>query len=175
MRSAYILPTGNEIQNGVVRDLDSPELMSQIVSAYPMAEVTRLCPLVDEEDAIFQKICQTAELGPDLIVLIGGSGGGHRFSDSLGRDFTHTALVRYLDEHASREIYGKNGHLWTKLVCGKKGNTLVINVPGPFTEASAAMAACLQALESGSDVNEICRAMAQAVYNTYPAGAAQAL
>ena len=175
MKSVCLLPTGNEIQNGTVLDLDAPELMRQIVAAYPMAQVTRLCPLVDEEDAIVQKIAWAAGQGPDLIVLIGGSGGGHRFSNTLGRDFTHTALERFLDERASREIYGKNGHLWSKLVCGKKGETLVVNVPGPFAEAKAAMAACLTALEQGEGVEEICRTMAQAVYAQYPAGAARAL
>ena len=35
MKSVYLLPTGNEIQNGTVLDLDAPELMRQIVAAYP--------------------------------------------------------------------------------------------------------------------------------------------
>ena len=53
----------------------------------------------------------------------------------MGKDFTHSALERYLDEKSSREIYGKNGHLWCKLICGKKGDTLIVNVPGPYQEA----------------------------------------
>lgn len=170
---AYILPTGNEILEGIVLDLDAPELMRQIVAAWPDAEVTRVSPIIDEEDSIFQKICQTAESGPDLIVLIGGSGGGHRFSSTLGKDYTHTALVRYLDEYSAREIYGKNGHMWSKLVCGRKGSTLFINVPGPFEEAKAAMKACLQGMLQNASVEEISLAMAQAVFNKYPSGAAR--
>ena len=170
---AYILPTGNEILEGIVLDLDAPELMRQIVAAWPDAEVTRVSPIVDEEDSIFQKICQTAETGPDLIVLIGGSGGGHRFSSTLGKDYTHTALVRYLDEYSAREIYGKNGHMWSKLVCGRKGRTLFINVPGPFEEAKAAMKACLAGMLQNAPVEEISLAMAQAVFNKYPSGGAR--
>lgn len=169
---AYILPTGNEILDGIVRDLDAPEMMRQIVAEWPDAEVTRVSPIIDEEDAIFKKICEAAATGANLIILIGGSGGGHRFSNTLGRDFTHTALVRYLDEYSAREIYGKNGHMWSKLVCGKKDDTLFINVPGPFQEAKAAMEACIEHMHAGDGVEEISKAMAQAVFEKYPKGAA---
>jgi len=170
LNTVYILPTGDEIRNGVVRDIDAPEIMGQIVRVYPQAEVIRLCPVVDEEDTIFSKIREiTTQRAPDLIVLIGGSGGGHRFSSTLGKDFTHSALERYLDQGCSREIYGKNGHLWCKLVCGKKGSTLIVNVPGPYQEAMAAMEACLEVLVKKGTDEEICKAMAEAVYAQYPA------
>ena len=171
VKKAYIIPTGDEIRNGVVQDLDSPEIMGQILRAYPEAEVSRICPLVDEEDGIVEKICEIAvRKKPDLIVLIGGSGGGHRFSSSLAKDFTHSGLERCLKQKASREIYGKNGHLWCKLVCGKKGSTLIVNVPGPYQEAKAAMAACLGELVKESGVENICKAMAEAVFSQYPTG-----
>lgn len=169
INTAYILPTGDEILNGVVQDLDSTEIMRQIIQLYPEAEVTRLCPLIDEEGVIIKKIQEIAEgKRPDLIVLIGGSGGGHRFSSTLGKDFTHSALECYLEQKYSREIYGKNGHLWCKLICGKKGPTLIINVPGPYQEAKAAMEACLQVLKKKGDIEEICRSIAEAVYAQYP-------
>lgn len=176
LNTVYILPTGDEIRDGIVQDIDAPEIMGQIVRAYPKAEVTRLCPLADEEDIILNKIREiTVQRAPDLIVLIGGSGGGHRFSTTLGKDFTHSALERYLDQKCSREIYGKNGHLWCKLVCGKKDSTLIVNVPGPYQEAMAAMEACLKSLAKEEGVEEICKAMAIAVYAQYPAGAAKSL
>jgi len=173
MKTAYILPTGDEIKSGIVLDLDAPEIMCLIVRAFPQAEVTRLCPLLDIEDTIFQKISEVAEKQPDLIVLIGGSGGGHRFSKSLGKDFTHSALEKYLDECASHEIYGKNGHMWSKLVCGRKGNTTIINVPGPFDEAKAAFEAYLGALSQGKSLEDISLDMANAVLAQYPTGAAK--
>jgi Molybdopterin biosynthesis enzyme len=170
MNAAYILPTGDEICNGTVLDLDSQEIMGQIVRQYPMAEVTRLAPLVDEEEAICKKVEEIAARAPDIIILVGGSGGGHRHSRTLGKDFTHSALSRFLDQNVSREIYGKNGHLWCKIVCGKKDGTLVVNVPGPFQEAKAAMASCLRALAAQADLDGICRSMADAVYAQYPPG-----
>ncbi|MEA4892333.1 MAG: hypothetical protein VB085_07195 [Peptococcaceae bacterium] len=173
MKTAYLLPTGNEIQNGIVLDLDTPELMIQLIRRFPQVQVTRLCPLLDDEEIILRQLEKLTPMQPDLIVLIGGSGGGHRFSKTLSRDFTHSALERFLDEHASREIYGKNGHLWCKLLCGKKGVTLVINVPGPFVEAKAAFSAFLESWSKGDSLEMINSAMAQAVFAQYPAGAAQ--
>lgn len=41
-RSVYILPTGDEIRSGIVLDLDAPEIVGQMVKAFPQAEVTRL-------------------------------------------------------------------------------------------------------------------------------------
>jgi molybdopterin biosynthesis enzyme len=175
MKSAYILPTGDEIKSGIVLDIDAPEIIRQIVRAFPQAEVTRLCPLLDVEDTIFQKISEVVQKQPDLVVLIGGSGGGHRFSKSLGKDFTHSALEKYLDEYASHEIYGKNGHMWSKLVCGKKGATTIINVPGPFDEAKAACEAYLKAVSKGKNIDEISLDMANAVLAQYPVGAAEAI
>ena len=76
LNTVYILPTGDEIRDGIVQDIDAPEIMGQFVRAYPKAEVTRLCPLADEEDIILNKIREiTVQRAPDLIVLIGGSGG----------------------------------------------------------------------------------------------------
>ena len=69
MKSVYILPTGDEIRSGIVLDLDAPEIIGQIVKAFPQAEVTRLCPLLDVEDTIFNKIKEVAEdKTPDLII-----------------------------------------------------------------------------------------------------------
>ena len=170
MKKVYILPTGDEIKNGTVLDLDAPELMAQTLRVYPQAEITRLCPLVDVEDTILEAVKALAGEQPDLIVLIGGSGGGHRFSSSLGKDFTHSALERFLDLYSSHEIYGKNGHLWSKLICGRKNRTTLINVPGPLVEAAAAYAAFLRVYGTGRSLDEISLAMAEAVYDQYPAG-----
>lgn len=175
MRTVYILPTGDEIKSGIVLDLDSSEIMRQMVASDPEAKVVRMPPIVDEEDCILQSIQTVMLEKPAMIVLIGGSGGGHRFSKSLGKDFTHTALERYLSEYAEHAIYGKNGHMWTRLLCGKKDETVIINVPGPFVEAQAAFAAYLQAAAEGKSLDEASHMMAQAVYEKYPAGAVESL
>lgn len=167
MKSIYIIPTGDEIKEGIVLDLDSPEIMRLAVGRYPQAEVIRTCPIIDIEETILSKISETVDKHPDLVVLIGGSGGGHRFIKTLGKDFTHSALERYLDECSFHEIYGKNGHMWSKLICGKKENTMLINVPGPYIEATAAFEAFLKAYDEKKSIDDINLAMANAVLSRY--------
>jgi molybdopterin biosynthesis enzyme len=169
IKSAVIIPTGNEIRSGIVQDTDSAEVMRQLVKLNPEIEVTRISPVNDEEEIIRRTILKMAEK-TELIILIGGSGGGHRFSPTLGKDFTHTALEDILPHSTSSQLFGKNGHLWCKLVCGKLENTLVINLPGPFTEAQAAMEAFCRSVQS-EDLLSINKAMAQAVMAQYPTGA----
>ena len=108
------------------------------------------------------------DAGAELIVLIGGSGGGHRFSSTLGSDYTHSAMELWLDEKVSHCIYGKNGHLWSKLVCGRKGGALVVNVPGPIREAAATIAAFAATAKGTLDIRALNEAMTRALYEQYP-------
>ena len=167
VRKAVIVPTGDEISDGVVKDTDSPEILSLLVERYPRCCVTRVAPLPDREDAVVRELAAWAGQSADLIVLIGGSGGGGRYSDNLADDRTHYALERFLEVKFSREIYGPNGHMWCKLVCGKKNGTMVINVPGPFVEAREAFKAFLR-VSPRDDLQTINKAMIDAVLAQYP-------
>jgi molybdopterin biosynthesis enzyme MoaB len=167
LREAIIIPTGDELRSGIVKDTDSPEIMSRLTARYPCCRVTRTAPVADIEDSIMQEIGNWVQQGAGLIVLIGGSGGGGRYSGNLADDRTHGALERFLESKASTEIYGQNGHMWCKLVCGKKSATLVLNVPGPFVEARAAFEAFLR-LYPTDDLRAINKAMIEAVLAQYP-------
>ena len=165
IEKAAILPTGDEIRNGMVLDTDSSEVMRQLVRLNPCVWITRYPPLLDNSNDIAEEILSVAREN-HLVVLIGGSGGGHRFSPTLGKDYTHTALEMVLENARSKQLFGKNGHLWCKLVCGKIGGALIINLPGPFVEAKAAMEAFCK--NSGADIETINTAMAEAVLRQYP-------
>jgi molybdopterin biosynthesis enzyme len=169
IKYAVILPTGDEIRSGIVQDTDSSEAMRLLVKLNPEIEVTRKSPINDDEQSI-KKAVEEAGKYADLVVLIGGSGGGHRYSDTLSKDFTHTALENVLEKSVNSQLFGKNGHLWCKLVCGYINNTLVVNLPGPFVEAKAAMEAFCMSVKS-NDIEVINKAMAEAVLKQYPAGA----
>ena len=65
MKTVYILPTGDEIKNGTVLDLDAPEIVRMTVKEYPECEVIRMCPLLDIEDTIFNKISEIAQREPE--------------------------------------------------------------------------------------------------------------
>ena len=162
-----ILPTGDEIAAGIVRDTDSPMAEEILTRLFPGCRIRREPPAPDRQEDIRDRIVRAAGES-DLVVLIGGSGGGHRFSPSLACDYTHSAMEEVLTESAATSLYGKNGHLWSRLVCGRLGETVVFNLPGPFREAEAALKAFAQAWESGQRrLDEWNRAMAQAVAAQY--------
>jgi len=167
-KNATIIPTGDELNAGIVLDTDSPMLMQTLLAVNGGAQITRLAPVVDKENIIMDTIKYIASSGNDLIVMIGGSGGGHRYSQTLGKDYTHSSLEQILDNKFSQEMYGKNGHMWCKLVIGKIGETLVINVPGPFDEAKAAISAFKTAYTADeTDLDGINKAMMEAVKAKY--------
>ena len=166
--NAFIIPTGNEIKDGTVLDLDCPKIMAELVRLNPEMVVTRLAPVLDVEENIVETLQRCLDSCADLIVLVGGSGGGHRFSKTLGKDYTHSAMEAWLDQKASHEIYGKNGHMWSKIICGKKDDCFVINVPGPIREAAAAIEAFAQSVRESQDIRRINAAMSEAVFKQYP-------
>lgn len=171
---AAILPTGDEILSGVVRDTDSPMAEAVLQALCPTCRVTRETPVSDREEDIRARILRAAREN-DLVILIGGSGGGHRYSQTLACDYTHSAMESLLDPAVSTSLYGKNGHLWSRLICGKCGNALVFNLPGPFREAQAAMEAFAHVWQNGVPALAVLnRAMALAVWAQYGQGASPA-
>lgn len=165
---AIIIPTGDELKAEIVLDTDSPIIMQVLLSMNGNCKITRNEPVVDQESLIIDCIKNYVIQNVDLIVLIGGSGGGHRYSTTLGKDFTHSSLELLLEDKYSSEIYGKNGHLWTKLLCGRIKNTMVINVPGPFQEARAAIKAFKRAYEQDeTDLKQINLKVMEAVKAQY--------
>ena len=73
---AIIIPTGDELASGVVLDTDSPAVMGELLRLEPTAFVARTSPVLDREEAISDTIKGFAAEGYDLIILLGGSGGG---------------------------------------------------------------------------------------------------
>ncbi|HHZ02239.1 MAG TPA: molybdopterin-binding protein [Tissierellia bacterium] len=168
INKAVIIPTGDEIRSGIILDTDSPMIMQVILSINSKCTVIRNEPIPDVENLIIECIKSYIKDDVDLIVLIGGSGGGHRYSSTLAKDYTHTSLNSILDKKFSTELYGKNGHMWSKLICGKVNNTIIINVPGPYQEARAAIEAFKNSYEENSDdLKQINVSMAEAVKSQY--------
>ena len=171
INKAIIIPTGDEILNGTVVDTNSPAIMALILERFPGCEVTRITPSVDNENTIITKLKNAIEQKADLIFIIGGSGGGHRFIPNAARDFTHTAILNMLPNARYKEIYGKNGHMWSKLIAAKEDNSLVVNVPGPYVEAVAAAKVALDLISEGeTDPQIIVERTSEAVSRQYPSG-----
>lgn len=167
---AIIIPTGDELASGVVLDTDSPAVMGELLRLEPTAFVARTSPVLDREEAISDTIKGFAAEGYDLIILLGGSGGGHRYSSTLGKDFTHTSLDSILEDIHEGALYGKNGHMWSKLVVGRLGNALVFNLPGPYEEACAVIKAFVKtAMDGERELETLNKNMLEALKAKYGA------
>ncbi|MGB4437689.1 MAG: molybdopterin-binding protein [Sedimentibacter sp.] len=168
LNNVVIIPTGDELKEGIILDTDSPMIMQEIIKLNEKCNILRSEPVCDKEDKIIECIKNYAAAKADLIIIIGGSGGGHRYSKTLGKDYTHSSLDLILEEKHSSEIYGKNGHMWSKLLCGKIGGTLIINVPGPYDEARAAIKSFCSSYEMNKDnLKEININMMKSVIEQY--------
>jgi molybdopterin biosynthesis enzyme MoaB len=169
MDNVAIIPTGDEMVQGVVLDTNSPALMEIILEKYPRCCVTRTTPVGDDPLAIKKILNQHTD--NDLMIFIGGSGGGKRYDSGLAADVTHVTLDSMLSVKVVKEIYGYNGHLWSRLVIGRLGRkTMVANVPGPFTEALAAGRALIEGIAERKSLEAISEDMAFAVLSQYPNG-----
>lgn len=165
IEKVFVIPTGNELADGIVLDTDSPMLMQLILKEAPGCQFVRWPVAPDEPGKIAARIRQSVQQGADLVILIGGSGSGHLHSTLLGKDCTGETMESLLDTSAATALYGKNGHMWSRLVCGRIGTTLVVNVPGPYTEAKAAAAALCRTWDGS--LKEINTAIAEAVKQCY--------
>ena len=169
-KRAVIIPTGDELASGIVLDTDSPAIMGQLLAINGGAFVARCAPVIDREASITETIEGFAAEGYDLIVLIGGSGGGHRHSSTLGKDFTHSSLDGILEDKSQCELYGKNGHMWSKLVIGRLGGAIVFNVPGPYDEALAVIRAFKESyMKDENDLEAVNKSMMAALKAKYGA------
>lgn len=155
INKAIIIPTGDEILNGTVVDTNSPAIMSIIIEKFPACCVKRVKPVIDAEECIIESLEKALQEEPDLIILIGGTGGGHRHISTLAKDFTHGALMRTLTNAVYRELIGYNGHLWSKLVCGEKNGCIIVNVPGPYEEATQTAKTLVESIADGVEDLEI--------------------
>lgn len=166
-KRVLIVPTGNEIRAGVVLDTDSPMIMQEFLKANSCCDIRRIAPAEDTEEKIAQTLETCCDF--DLVILIGGSGEGHKYSTVLGTDCTQLVLENLLDEKVCTALYGKNGHMWSKLICGRYKEMLVINVPGPYREAQAAIQALIDVTLriDAIDLKKINDAMAEAVMQQY--------
>jgi len=170
IKNAVIIPTGNEIFDGIVIDTNSPCVMGSILEKFPQCRILRETPVKDTENDIAGKVKQYTG-NADLIFLLGGTGGGHRFDKSLAFDYSHSAILSVIPDASYRELYGSNGHMWSKLIVGKKDGTIVITLPGPYAEAKVAAQAAVRDLAGGIDSEEtLADHVAEAVLTQYPSG-----
>jgi hypothetical protein len=87
----------------------------------------------------------------------------------LAEDCTSDTLLGCLAPVESAALEGDNGHLLSRLVAGRMAECLVVTVPGPQAEATAAARAVAECLGQGTaELRVVVERMAEAVLGTYP-------
>lgn len=167
MEEIVIIPTGDEIRNGLVLDTNSPKIMELVISLWPECKVVRSTPQDDIKEVIQQEVRGWGK-GKGIIFLTGGSGGGKAFNSSLAVDCTHTAVIELIENSESVEICGSNGHLLAKIVVGNFEDKLIVTLPGPTVEAVSGAKAVLEALSENVNCKDIATKVAQAIFAQYP-------
>ncbi len=170
----YLIPTGEEILSGMVTDTNSPEIMKKILERHPDHKVCRAFPCPDDKEKILSAINEGFSNNYDLIVVMGGSGGGKKYNESYNPDKSHSAIIDYTSENSGAyhfiEIYGSNNHLFAKIVFSNLSEGKIINIPGPYQEAMAAIDVIINRLEQiiSYDYSFILNKLAESILKTYP-------
>lgn len=174
VESMSLVPIGDEVAAGIIVDTDSPAIMQLALERWPGCTVKRLPPCRDLKSEITEVVREEIARGSQLVLVIGGSGGGDRFDAALAPDMSHSAIRRLFPEAATSQIWGSNGHLFCEMTVAAHGGGWAVNVPGPQLEAVAAAEAAMDAIIAGLPIHDVVRKMAEAVARQYPAPDAEA-
>ncbi|HTX77197.1 MAG TPA: MogA/MoaB family molybdenum cofactor biosynthesis protein [Terracidiphilus sp.] len=137
---------------GQMTDSAGPAVVELLRSQWPDAHIdTALLP--DEEDSIAAILEQFGADGASLVLTVGGTGLGPR-------DRTPEATRRIIDREAPglaelmrSQGAAQNKFAWlSRAVCGLKGGTLIVNLPGSLRGATESLTTILPLLKHAIDV-----------------------
>jgi molybdopterin adenylyltransferase len=137
---------------GQMTDTAGPAVVELLRAQWPDAHIdTALLP--DEEDAIAALLEQFVADHSSLVLTVGGTGFGPR-------DQTPEATRRVIDREApglaeAMRVQGAalNKFSWlSRAVCGLKGSTLIVNLPGSQRGATESLTAILPLLKHAIEV-----------------------
>lgn len=123
-----VLTISDRASGGVYEDRSGPAVLEVLQAGIPGAEIERLV-VPDDETKVEQAF--EAHRDRDVILTTGGSGIGPR-------DVTPDVTARFCDalipgiaEHLRRESYRETPYaLLSRAVAGRKGMTIIVNLPG---------------------------------------------
>lgn len=147
-----VVTISDRCSRGEMTDTAGPAVVALLRMQWPDAIIeTALLP--DEEDGIAALLEQFSADGAALILTVGGTGLGPR-------DRTPEATRRVIDREApglaeAMRFIGaaQNQFAWlSRAVCGLKGSTLIVNLPGSQRGAAESLTSILKLLKHGIDV-----------------------
>lgn len=147
-----IVTISDRCSTGDMTDTAGPAVVELLRAQWPAAQIeTALLP--DEEDAIAAILEQFASDHAALVLTVGGTG----FSP---RDRTPEATRRVIDREAPglaeamrSQGAAQNKFAWlSRAVCGLRGETLIVNLPGSHRGATESVTTILPLLKHAIEV-----------------------
>lgn len=147
-----VLTISDRCSQGLMTDTAGPAVIELLGQVWPEAEI-RSGLLPDEEDGIAAELEALASQGFSLMVTVGGTGFGPR-------DRTPEATRRVIDREApglgeAMRALGalQNPNAWlSRGVCGLRGASLIVNLPGSLGGAEQSLRAILDLLKHALDI-----------------------
>ena len=156
-RRAIVYPTGFELEQGLIRDTNTPYLKELLEKHGYKVTVGRIIP--DDKDAMTEELSEALDRGFGLIVTTGGVGAedkDHSVESVLNLDPEAAApyIVRYEKGHG-RHV--KDG---VRIGVGRVGLSTLVTLPGPHDEVEMTGPLLVELLEAGKEKEEIAAQLA---------------
>jgi molybdopterin adenylyltransferase len=147
-----VITVSDRCSRGEMADTAGPAVAELLRGEWAEARIeTALLP--DDEDSIAMLLEQFSADGAALLLTVGGTGLGPR-------DRTPEATRRVIDREAPglaeamRSLgAAQNQFAWlSRGICGMRGSTLIVNLPGSKRGAAESLSSILKLLKHGIDV-----------------------
>ncbi|MDQ7007085.1 MAG: MogA/MoaB family molybdenum cofactor biosynthesis protein [Acidobacteriota bacterium] len=143
---AAVLTISDRCHRGDAQDTAGPAV-SALLELGLDAEVIRAGIVPDEREQVAEALVQAVDAGCELVLTVGGTG-------CAARDITPEATLTVIEREvpglaeamraASREVTPHA--LLSRAVCGIRGNSLIVNLPGSLKAATENLEAIRSAL-----------------------------
>lgn len=153
-----VFPTGFEIQDGMIKDTNSPYIAGLLESAGYMVDIKP--PLADNCSSIRNALEDAIDEGYSLIITTGGVG-------AEDKDCTVEAVLQVDAQAAAPWLVkyqkGTGRHVkdGIRIAVGEVGNVRIISLPGPNDEVRLAMEVVAANLEQGMEKYKTAQGIAE--------------
>lgn len=159
-KRAIVFPTGFELEQGLIKDTNTPYLTELLNGSGYTAVSGEVIP--DDEALMTQRLIEAVEDGYGLIITTGGVG-------AEDKDHSVESVLRIDEDAAAPYILkfeqgsGRHAKDGVRICVGRSGISLLVTLPGPHDEVELAAPLLIELMERGASKEEIAEALSGAL------------